>query len=171
MEVYHASGSRAVLGEGQMPEFHALRRFGMMTCLTADCCFSEPTLYIIQRVGLVQSRHNYRFLEILLTYFRYDIAKQCSFGAKNNHLLEFKRTFLRELEGTIYKWGKRWVIRVNDFWLPLKTYGESFCRGYNAPTIFWKSTNKIVLSVQGEWHSPNTLSTMLHACRSSAKQT
>jgi len=101
------------------------------TCLTADCCFSEPTLYIIQRVGLVQSRHNYRFLEILLTYFRYDIAKQCSFGAKNNHLLEFKRTFLRELES-----GNQFILRKAWPW-------------------------SIVDNVFGECHSPCTLSTIL----------
>ena len=35
-----------------------------------------------------------------------------------------------------------------------------FCSGYNVPTLFFKSTTE-AFSMQGAWHSPNMLPTMV----------
>ena len=37
-----------------------------------------------------------------------------------------------------------------------------FCEGLNVPTLFQNLQKRSVCSVQGSWHSPNTLHTIVH---------
>jgi len=45
---------------------------------------------------------------------------------------------------------------------PIKLKNVVFCSSYNIPTLF-RNTKMYTQEVQGTWHSPNTLPTMIHA--------